>query len=142
MGALTNRAEAALINSFFGKTSNFGALASRPTLYVGLFTAAPAEAGTGGTEATGTGYARVATATTDWNSATEGDPSHTENANIIDFGTAGGTWSSGSNMTHFGIWDASTSGNLLAFAALTTAKPVISGDPVSFAVGALVFTLD
>jgi len=142
MGAFTNRTEAALLNSLFGKTSNFGALATRPTLYVGLFTAAPAEAGTGGTEATGTGYGRVTTAPTDWNTATEADPTHIENANAIDFGTAGGTWSGGVNMTHFGLWDAATTGNLLAFAALTVPKPVISGDPVSFAVGALVVTLD
>jgi hypothetical protein len=56
-----NRTAQALLNSLFGKASNFGALGSAPTLHVGLSSTAPNEDGTGITEPAGGGYARVAT---------------------------------------------------------------------------------
>jgi hypothetical protein len=46
-------------------------------------------------------------------------------------------------VTHFGIWDASTSGNLLFCQALTTAKTVNNGDPApAFAIDALTVQID
>ena len=44
-------------------------------------------------------------------------------------------------MSHIGIWDASTSGNLLFYGAVTASKAVASGDTISLAAGALVITL-
>ncbi len=140
--SFSNYAAQALLNSLFGKTSAFGALASRPTLYVGLSSTTPAENGSGVTEPSSGGYARVATDPADWDAATSADPSVVDNAEVIDFGTASGAWLSATNLTHAVIFDASTGGNVIAAGALATPKPVISGDPVSFPAGTLTLSLD
>lgn len=69
MGAFTEYASAAILNSLFGKTSNFGALATAPSLYLGLSSTQPGPAGAGVTEPSAGGYARVAAAAADWNAA-------------------------------------------------------------------------
>jgi hypothetical protein len=119
-----------LLDHQLGKTSY-----TMPTAYVGLFTAAPSDSG-GGTEVSGGSYVRKSTAGADWNAAASGSSS---NANAITFVTASASWGT---VTHFGIFDASTSGNLLRWAALTTSKTIGSGDTASFAAGALVCTED
>lgn len=112
------------------------------TLYVALLTAA-ANLETGSvTEATGTGYARVATTAAEWGAATVADPSVKSNTTAITFPQAGGDWSSGVNMTHFAIYDADPAGNLLVGGTLTTPKPVLNGDTASFGIGQLSLTLD
>jgi hypothetical protein len=105
-----------------------------PNPYVGLYTAAPSDAG-GGTEVSGGSYARV-----DAN-AKFGAASGTgmSNDGAITFPTATASWGT---VTHFGIFDASTAGNLLAWGALTVSKTVGSGDTASFAIGELDLTLD
>lgn len=113
-----------------GKTSY-----TMPTVYVGLYTAAPSDTG-GGTEVTGGSYARKSTAGADWNAAASGSSS---NANAITFITATGSWGT---VTHFGLFDAASAGNLLRWAALTTSKTIGSGDTASFAAAALVCTED
>lgn len=140
--SFTNRTAQALLNSLFGKTSNFGALASAPTIYVGLSSTTPTEAGANVTEPSGNGYARVATVAADWNTASLADPSALDNANAVTFPTATGDWAAGADMTHFTLHDASSGGNVLASGALTVAKPVLNGDTPSFAAGALDVTLD
>lgn len=55
MAAFTDATENSLLNYMFGQTS----YTPPATWYVGLFTAAPTDAG-GGTEVSGGGYARVA----------------------------------------------------------------------------------
>jgi hypothetical protein len=126
--------EAALLDHLFGNSSY-----TAPTIYVALFTAAPSDTG-GGTEATYTSYARVSTAASDWNAATGTSPTTIDNANEIAFptSTGGGT----ETMTHFGLYDASTSGNLLVWGSLDTSKSVASGDTPKFAAGDLNVTLD
>ena len=52
------------------------------------------------------------------------------------------TTSGWGTVTHFGIFDASTNGNLLYWGALTASKTVAVGDSVSFGAGALVVTED
>ena len=131
---LSNYAENAILNSLFGKTSDFGALASAPTLYVALSTADPDEDGSGMAEPSGNGYARVATADTDWNAAAS---SVVTNANTVQFPEATGPWGTA---THFALFDASTSGNLIASGALTLAKAFDDGDTPSFESGDLSFT--
>jgi hypothetical protein len=105
-----------------------------PTPYVGLYTAAPTDAG-GGTEVSGGSYARVDA------SAKFGAASGTTMSNdaAITFPTATGSWGT---VTHFGVFDASTSGNLLYWGALSASKTVGSGDTASFAIGELDVTLD
>ena len=108
------------------------------TLYVALFTAAPSDSG-GGTEVTGGSYARVQRDPLDANwtaaSATNG---LTDNAAAITFPAPTANWGS---VTHWGIFDASTAGNLYFHGALTTPKTVNNGDPApAFAIGALAIT--
>ena len=105
-----------------------------PNPYVGLFTAAPSDAG-GGTECSGNSYARV-----DAN-AKFGAASGTgmSNDGAITFAAASGSWGT---VTHFGIFDALTTGNLLAWGALGTQKAIGTGDTASFAIGELDITLD
>ena len=119
-----------LLDHQLGKTAY-----TMPTVWVGLYTATPTDAG-GGTEVTGGSYARKSTAAADWNAAASGSSA---NANAITFVTATGSWG---NVTHFGIFDAATTGNLLRWAVLTTPKTISNGDTASFAAGTLVCTED
>jgi hypothetical protein len=126
----TDFLENKVLDHTLGKTSY-----TMPSIWVGLFTAAPSDAG-GGTEVSGGSYARKSTAGADWNAASAGSSS---NANAITFVTATGSWGT---VTHFGIFDASTAGNLLRWAALGASKTIGTGDTASFAAGALVVTED
>jgi hypothetical protein len=103
-----------------------GTFTKPSALYVALYTAAPSDSG-GGTEVTGGSYARVQRDPLDANwtaaSATDGK---TDNAAAITFPAPTANWG---QVTHFGIFDASTSGNLLFWGALTQSKTVNSGDP-------------
>lgn len=106
---------------------------SRPDTYVALYTAAPTDAG-GGTEVSGGSYARVQV--TAWDTASGGA---TANTNVITFPTATASWGT---VVAFGILDASSGGNLLAWGDLSASKAVGSGDTIEFAAGALDITLD
>lgn len=123
--------EDATLNHLFNK-----AVYTAPTIYVGLSSTAPADDGTGVTEPSGGGYARVATASTDWNSASGGQIT---NANDITFPQATADWGT---MSYIVLYDAASAGNLLAYAALTTAKTVQNGDTAQFAAGDITITLD
>ena len=113
-----------------------GSSATRPTAwYVGLFTAAPSDTG-GGTEVSGSAYARVATGTI---TVSGTSPTLATNSAAIEFAAAsGGNWGS---ITHAAIFDASTSGNMLAFAELTTARTINDGDVFRIPAGSLDITL-
>lgn len=129
MAGFTTYLQQEILDHIFGN----GAY-SAPTVHVGLFTAAPSDAG-GGTEVSGNSYARVNA------SALFGAASGTAIANdgAITFPTATGSWGT---ITHFGVFDASTAGNLLAWGAVTPNKAVGDGDTASFATGELDVTLD
>lgn len=136
MGAKTNYLEDEVIKHIF-RTGSF----TKPTgLHVALFTAAPGEAG-GGTEVTGGSYARVNLAPGDANwAATSGGNGTTSNAAAITFPAPTANWGT---VTHWGVFDASTGGNLLIYAALTVSKTINNGDAApSFGVGALTYQDD
>lgn len=102
--------------------------ATRPTSwYVALFTAAPSDSG-GGTEVSTFGYARQAVT---MNAATSPGGT-TSNSDAQSFTASGGNWGS---ITHIGIFDALTTGNLLWHGALTAAKTVNDGDTLEFSIG-------
>lgn len=116
-------------------------------LYVALFSTLPADAGTGGTELSGTGYARVAIPTTDaaWNApaAGTGNARKITNAAAVDFGTAGSDWApSGTPCVGYGIYDNSSGGNYWGGVAFGSSKIIQSGDPVKFNAAALSIALD
>jgi hypothetical protein len=105
---------------------------TRPTAWwVGLFTAAPGEAG-GGTEVSGNAYTREAvTFTVSGNLAT--------NDAAIEWPTATGTWGT---ITHIAVFDAETSGNMLVYATLNSSKTIAVGDVLRIPSGDLDITLD
>lgn len=134
---LSNYTHAALLDALFGNTSDFGALGSAPTLHVGLSSTTPAQDGSNVTEPSGGSYARVATSASDWDDATSADPSVIANGTAIEFPTATADWVSGADLTHLVLFDASSSGNVLGFGALTVPKPVLDSDTANFAPGDL-----
>jgi hypothetical protein len=113
------------------------------TIYVALFTSDPTATG-GGTEVTGTGYARVAVTanTTNFPAASGGSLS---NGTLISFGTAGSDWAAGSTKVT-GVAFVKTSAGALGasdiihYAPLSTARNILNGDPVQIPVGAAVIT--
>lgn len=118
-------------------------------VYVALFTAAPSDTG-GGTEVSGGSYARVEVASSlaNWSgtqaagstTASSGTGGTTSNNATITFPAPTASWGT---ITHMGIFDAATDGNLLAYGALTTSKNVNNGDAApSFAAAALTIQLD
>lgn len=109
-------------------------------IYVGLFTAAPSDSG-GGTEVSGGSYARVQVTQDDasW-AAPSGTPSSTSNSAAVTFPAPTANWGT---ISHFGIFDASSGGNLIAWAALAASKTINNGDSSpSYAAGALVWAQD
>jgi hypothetical protein len=111
-----------------------GAAYTAPTtLYLALFTAAPGETG-GGTEVTtsGTAYARETVAFT-----TTGNT--TSNTASVEYSTATATFGT---VTHVGVFDAATAGNLMAYAALSSSKTIDTGDVFRVPTGDLDITLD
>lgn len=114
---------------------------SKPAgVYVALYTAAPTDAG-GGTEVSGGGYARVQHGPSDatWTAPTTGGL--TQNIGDVEFPSpVGANWGT---VTHFGIFDAATVGNLVYWGALTASKVINDGDgPPKFGDGALQVTED
>jgi hypothetical protein len=119
----------------------FGASAySAPaTLYVGLSTTAPTDAGGNITEPSGAnGYSRVAVTNnlTNFPVASGGAKS---NGAAITFPTATGGWGT---VGYFIIMDLASGGNMIGSGALTNPKTIDSGDTASFAIGDLDITLD
>jgi hypothetical protein len=141
----TQLKERAILNEWFGNT----APTIPATLYFGLLTdsnsKATRDAGTVTEVSTGTwtNYARVAKTnnTTNFPNATSGSPASKANGTAIDFGTA--TTTGNVTCTAFGVWDASSGGNLLDWGDFSTPNPIVqNGNPCSFPIGALVFTQD
>jgi hypothetical protein len=106
---------------------------TRPTAwYVGLFTADPTDTGSGATEITGNNYSRVS-ATFSVSGATA-----TTTA-AVEFAAATGSWGT---ISHIGIFDASSGGNLIAHSALSASKAIGTGDVFRIPTGDLDITLD
>lgn len=111
------------------------------TVYIALFTdtntATQRDAGTV-TEVSGGSYARVAVTnnTTNWPAASAGSKS---NGTAITFPTSTASWGT---VTAFGIYDASTAGNLLYWGDLTASQAVGTNNTLSFQVGQLTVTED
>lgn len=137
MAGFTDLVEKSLLDHFLTDP----AYTPPATMYIGLSSTTPADAGTGFTEPSGGAYARVATSAGDWAAATGTAPCTKTTTVAKTFPTATADWSSGAPMTNFGLFSAVTGGNLLAYGAVTTPKPVLLGDTAAFAAGALVLKL-
>ena len=127
--SFSNTFETHVLNYVFTATS-----VTRPTAwYIALFTSNPAEDASG-TEvsASGTAYARRTVAfTVSGNLAT--------NSAAVEFPTATASFGT---VTHIGVFDASTSGNLIAYSALSASKAISTGDVFRVPAGDLDITLD
>lgn len=142
MSAMSDFLENKLIDQLFRGQ----AAPTTTNLYVGLLTAAPSDSG-GGTEVSGNNYSRVTVASSlaNWagtqsagsTTASSGTGGQTSNNNAITFATPSGTWGT---VTHFGIYDATTGGNLLFYGALTISKTINQSDTVTFPAGSLTIT--
>lgn len=125
--SFSNYLETEVLDHVFGGN----AYTAPSTLYLGLYTAAPSDSG-GGTEVSGASYARQSAAMT-----VSGNEATTSAS--VEFPAAGGSWGT---ITHVGVFDASTSGNLLAYGALTASKTIDTGDIFRIPAGSLDITLD
>lgn len=131
MNSLTNYAERRLLDA-----ANGVAAIATGNRFVALFTADPTETGSTAAEVTGGGYARqalpIAAAATDGSNGT----SATTTADIIfpDMPAC--------VVTHVGILDAVTGGNMWQKEALVQAQTVNNGNPFRFDTGNLTTKLD
>jgi hypothetical protein len=125
--SFSNYLETNVLGHVFGGS----AYTAPTTLYLALFTSNPDEDGSG-TEVTGGAYARQTVAfTISGNTAS--------NTAAVEYATA--TESFGT-VSHVGVYDALTSGNLMAYAALTSSKAIDIGDVFRVPTGDLDITLD
>jgi hypothetical protein len=125
MAAISDYLEQKLIDLIANKDAF-----TAPDTYLALFTDDPGDAGTG-TEVSGGSYARQlvydnGSGAPDWTvGAVVGAGYGVENDDPITFPTATAPWGV---VTHFGIFDAVTSGNLLLHGALDNSKTVGTDD--------------
>ena len=127
--SFSNTFETHVLNYVFTATS-----VTRPTAwYLALFTSNPAEDASGTEVSTsGTAYARQSAAfTVSGNTAS--------NSAAIEFPTATASYGT---VTHVGVFTASTSGTLIAYAALSSSKAIDTGDVFRVPSGDLDITLD
>lgn len=92
--------------------------------YVGLLTSAPTDS-TGGTEVSGTNYARVAVGGFGQGDFTVGATGSASNAAAFTFNDAESDWGV---VTHIALYDSATGGNMLLYGTLDTTATIESGD--------------
>jgi hypothetical protein len=132
MGSFSDYWELEILDHCFMK----GTYTPPTNIFVALSTADPTDSGGSIAEPSGGSYARKSTASADWDAAASGA---LDNANVITFAEASGSWGL---ITHFALFDHLTAGNMLAHGALSASKTISDGDTASFAAGDLDVSLD
>ena len=139
MAALSDYLEQKLMDLICNKDAFTG-----PATYLSLYTDDPGDDDSG-TEVSGGSYARVlvndnGSGSPDWTvAAVSGVGYECENDDDITFTTATGSWGT---VTHFGIHDAASSGNLLLHGALDESKAVGTDDVFKVSAGNLKLRLE
>ena len=129
MAAFSNYMEDAITAWINGTT-----FPSAPTnTYVQLYSQDPTDAGS----ATGALYTRVTYAASGWTRGT-GGAGTLSNTNAITMQSSAG---SAATASHFAVFDAATSGNLLFHGALSASKSIAIGDEVKFNASQLTLTV-
>ena len=119
-----------LENKILGHVLTSTSYTAPGTKYLALYTSDPGDDNSG-TEVSGTNYARVSAAfTVTGNVGT--------NSAAIEYAAAGSIWGT---VSHVGVMDASSSGNLLYHAALTSSKAITTGDIFRIPAGSLTVTM-
>lgn len=121
MSAMSDYLENEILDHILGT----GAYTMPTTVYVGLSTGSFNDDNSG-TELSGSNYARESIS---FGAASSGTAS---NDAAVEFNAATGSWGT---VSHFGIFDALTSGNLLIHGALTAGKLIETGDILKIAIG-------
>ena len=121
MSAMSDYLENEILDHILGT----GAYTMPTTVYVGLSTGSFNDDNSG-TELTGSNYARESIS---FGAAASGTAS---NDAAVEFNAATGSWGT---VSHFGVFDALTSGNLLIHGALTASKVIDTGDILKIAIG-------
>jgi len=119
-----------LENEILDHICSVGAYTMPSNVYVGLSTGSFGDDGSG-TELSGNNYARKEAT---FSAASSGT---TSNSGTVEFNAATGSWGA---VSHFGIFDASTSGNLLIHGAFSAAKTITTGDILRISAGDLDIT--
>jgi len=130
MSGYSDYLEQAIINHVLRQST----YTSPSSIHVALFTDDPTDANVTANEVTDSGYARQA-ASFDAPHATEG---YSANSTAITFPAI---VDAQTIVTHVGIYDASSGGNLLFSQALNSSKTLEINDVLSFGIGALKVTL-
>jgi hypothetical protein len=126
--SFSNYLETAVLGHVFGSSAY-----TQPTKYVALLTAV-ADGETGSVtevSTSGTAYARQSASFT-----VSGDTA--SNSASIEYATATASYGT---VTHVGVYDAETGGNLLCYAALSASKAIDTGDVFRIPTGDLDITL-
>ncbi len=126
MSAMSDYLENEILDHVLGT----GSYTMPSTIYVGLSTGSFGDDDSG-TELSGSGYTRQSITFAAASSASAASSA------TVTFPTATGSWGS---VSHYGIYDASTSGNLLIHGAFSAAKTIGSGDVLRFNSGDLTVT--
>ena len=127
--SFSNYLETELLDHVFANN----AYTAPTTLYLALFTSNPADDASGTEVSTsGTAYARQSvTFTVSGNTATTNS--------AVEYSTATASFGT---VSHVAVYDASTAGNMIAYAALTSSKTIDTGDVFRVPSGDLSITLD
>jgi hypothetical protein len=107
-----------------------GAYTMPSAIYIGLSTGSFGDDASG-TELNGNGYTRKVIA---FDAAVAGTA---DNSGAVEFSAATASWGT---VSHFGLFDASSGGNLLIHGAFTAAKLIDTGDILKIAAGDLDIT--
>ena len=126
MSAMSDYLENKVLDHVLGTTS----YTMPATVYIGLSTGSFADDNSG-TELSGGSYARQSIA---FDAAASGT---TDNTAAVDFPVATASWGT---VSHYGLFDASSGGNLLIHGAFTASKTVDSGDVLRISAGELDIT--
>tara|TARA_R110000803_G_scaffold27557_2_gene64377 strand:- start:138 stop:524 length:387 start_codon:yes stop_codon:yes gene_type:complete len=128
MSAMSDYLELKFLDHFTGRASTTAPSA----VYLGLAVGSIAD-NAGGTELSGSNYSRKAITF-----AVASGGAISSNASV-EFDPATGSWGT---VAYWGIWDASTSGNLLFHGAFTASKAIATGDILKVASGSLTISAD
>lgn len=134
--AASDYLELALLNHIFE-----GSPYSQPTIWVGLSTADPGDDGSGLAEPSGGAYARVRPVDDAgrWAIDQTAGVTTASNKGEVEFPEAAAGWGT---VTHIVLFDAETSGNIIAYAALDAAREILSGDTAKFEAGEITVTIN
>ena len=127
MSEMSNYLETKILDYVLRDTADW----APTTVYLALHTADPAEDGSGA-EVSGGSYARQACAF---------DATHATGGNTANTSAESFTGMPACTVSHIGIWDHASAGNLLFYTDVTANKTVGSGDTISVAAGAVTVTL-